>query len=107
MATLRVLPIKDGVNQRSSWAVEKSGARVSTHVKKSAAKRTARQKASEGDTLVVHRTDGTIQSTTTVSSSKGGRSSSTSKTQGGGRPGGLPGYGRQTFERGISDAFDY
>jgi len=60
MATYRVTPLPDGVNQRYGWQVKKNGRRVSKHTKKSAAKRTARSKAGMGDNVVIHRTDGTV-----------------------------------------------
>jgi hypothetical protein len=59
MATYRVTPLPDGVDQRGSWQVKKNGRRVSTHLKKSAAKREARRKAGPSDSVVLHRTDGT------------------------------------------------
>lgn len=62
MATYRVTPLSDGTDQRSNWQVKKNGSRVSTHVKKSAAKRTARRKAGDGDEVLLHRTDGTQMS---------------------------------------------
>lgn len=76
MATYRVLPLDDGVDQRSSWQVTKNGSRVSTHIKKSAAKREARRRAGPADEIIVHRTSGTIigaTSTSEGSSSSGGR----------------------------------
>jgi hypothetical protein len=60
MAVYRVTPLPDGVSQRSSWQIKKSGRRISTHTKKSAAKRKARSKASRGDSVVIHRKDGTV-----------------------------------------------
>lgn len=66
MATIKVLPLPDTTSMRGSWQVKKSGRRVSSHRKKSAAKRKAKQKASSGDTLQIRRSNGTIQSTTTV-----------------------------------------
>lgn len=60
MATFSVVPLKDGVDMRSNWAVKKNGSRISSHTKKSAALRKARSKASAGDRVVVHRTDGSI-----------------------------------------------
>lgn len=61
MTTYSVAPLPDGVEQRGSWQVKAGGRRVSTHLKKSAAKRMARRKAGSGDELVIMRTDGTIQ----------------------------------------------
>lgn len=59
MATYRVTPLPDTVDQRGSWQVLKNGSRISTHVKKSAAKRTAQRKAGPDDEVLLHRTDGT------------------------------------------------
>lgn len=64
--TVRVQPLPDGVDQRSSWQVKVSGARVSSHTQKSAALSMARQKASDGDRLVVHGTNGQILRDVTV-----------------------------------------
>jgi hypothetical protein len=97
MATYRVMPANDGLDMRSNWIVMLDGRTVSNHVKKSAAVRTARKKASLGDELVIHRTDGTIQETRTVSGSRGGQESSSS---------GGTAYGLATFKNGIADAFD-
>lgn len=60
MGTYRVLPLPDGVSQRYGWQVKKDGRRISKHTKKSAARRKARQKAGQMDSVVVHRTDGTV-----------------------------------------------
>ncbi|MGK7297340.1 MAG: DUF2188 domain-containing protein [Candidatus Wenzhouxiangella sp. M2_3B_020] len=60
MATYRVVPLPDGVSQRYGWQVKKNGRRVSKHTKKSAAKRSARSKASSRDSVVMHRKDGTV-----------------------------------------------
>jgi hypothetical protein len=59
MATYRVTPLPDGVDQRGSWQVKKNGRRVSAHLKKRAAKREARRRADPDDSIVLHRTDGT------------------------------------------------
>lgn len=59
MATYRVTPLPDGVSQRYGWQVQKNGSRVSKHTKKSAAKRTANEKAGQNDSVIVHRKDGT------------------------------------------------
>ena len=90
-----VLPADDGVDMRSNWQVKKNGTTKSTHTKKSAAKRSARQMASPGDTLQIRRTDGSIQSTSTVTRASGS-SDSEDNNGGGGR---LPGMG--TFKTGI------
>lgn len=60
MATYRVTPLPDDVDQRGSWQVKKNGRRISPHVKKSAAKRRARREAGKMDSVVLHRTDGTV-----------------------------------------------
>lgn len=60
MATYRVIPLPDGSSQRSNWQVQKNGRTISKHVKKSAAKRKARSKAGSNDSVVMHRTDGTV-----------------------------------------------
>lgn len=66
MATVAVRPLPDGVSQRSNWQVVKSGRRKSTHTKKSAAKRKAKQLASAGDSLKIHRQNGQVQDVRTV-----------------------------------------
>jgi hypothetical protein len=60
MATYRVTPLPDGTSQAYGWQVQKNGRRVSKHYKKSAAKRKAREMANGPDSVVVHRTDGTV-----------------------------------------------
>lgn len=60
MATVRVLPLPDGTDQRSSWQVQKSGRRVSTHVKKTAALREAKRAADSGDSVYIHGTNGEV-----------------------------------------------
>lgn len=60
MATYRVLPLPDGVDNRRSWQVKKNGRRISKHEKKSAAKRKARRKAGRNDSVILHRTNGTV-----------------------------------------------
>lgn len=64
--TVKVLPLPDTTSQRGNWQVQVSGRRVSTHLKKSAARRRARRAASDGDSMVIHRLDGTIQDRKTV-----------------------------------------
>lgn len=59
MATYRVTPLPDGVDQRYGWQVKRNGRRISKHIKKSAAKRNARSEAGPKDNVVLHRTDGT------------------------------------------------
>lgn len=60
MATYRVLPLPDDVDMRSNWQVQKNGRRVSQHTKKSAAEREARRQAGSNDSVILHRTDGTV-----------------------------------------------
>lgn len=60
MATYRVTPLPDAIDQSYGWQVKKNGRRVSTHYKKSAAKREAGRQAGQNDSVVLHRTDGTI-----------------------------------------------
>ena len=55
MGTYRVKPAGN------RWLVTKSGRTVSRHNKKSRAKSSASSKASTGDSIVIHRSDGTIQ----------------------------------------------
>lgn len=66
MATIRVQPLPDGVNMRGSWQVKVSGTRVSTHLKKSAAKRRAKRESSMGDQVVIHGTNGQVLDSRTV-----------------------------------------
>lgn len=66
MATVRVVPLPDTVDMRGSWQVKKNGRRVSTHLKKSAAKDRAQREAAPGDLLVVHGTGGQILDIRTV-----------------------------------------
>jgi len=63
MATYSVLPLPDSTSMRGSWQVKKGNRRVSKHRKKSAAKRRAKREASMGDTIRIHRSNGTIQNT--------------------------------------------
>lgn len=61
MATYRVLPLPDGTSQNYGWQVQKNGRRISKHYKKSGAKRKASNKAGRGDSVILHRKDGTVQ----------------------------------------------
>lgn len=61
MTTYRVMPLPDGTDLRGSWQVKKGGRQISTHRKKSAAKRKAQRKAGEMDNVIVHRLNGTVQ----------------------------------------------
>lgn len=60
MTTYRVTPLPDGTDQRYGWQVQANGTRVSKHTKKSAAKREARRRADSADSVILHRTDGTV-----------------------------------------------
>jgi len=66
MAQYRVLPRDDGHDYQSSWMVHKNGSMKSPHTTKEAAKNAARGYASDGDELVIHRQNGTIQKRVTV-----------------------------------------
>lgn len=66
MATYRVQPLPDGTSLRGNWQLKKSGKRVSKHLKQSAAIDKAYRKASEGDTLIIHKTDGEVRDERTV-----------------------------------------
>jgi len=90
MATYEVRPLPDGESLRGNWQVRRGMDRVSMHTKKSAAKREARRKASDGAVLKVHRVDGTVQSNQTVraaSVSNGSDGRGDGLFGGGGRPG--------------------
>lgn len=60
MATYRVTPLPDGTSQRYGWQVKKGSRRLSKHYKKSGAKRAAKRAASAADSIIIHRTDGTV-----------------------------------------------
>ncbi len=60
MATYRVTPLPDSIDQRYGWQVKKNGRRLSTHYKKSGAKRRAKREAGMNDSVILHRTDGTV-----------------------------------------------
>lgn len=77
--TVSVRPRDDGHDFQESWMVHSQGQMKSNHTTKSAAKSAAREIANEGDTLVIHRTDGTIQERKTVR--KGRSDSSDDKGQ--------------------------
>lgn len=55
MSTYRVKPAGN------RWLVTKSGRTVSRHNKKSRAKSAASKKADSGDSVIIHRANGTIQ----------------------------------------------
>jgi len=57
MAQIRVKPSANG------WRVTKHGQTKSRHRKKSRAKQKAKRLAGSGDTVTIHRSNGTIQTT--------------------------------------------
>jgi len=67
----------------------------SSHVKKSAAVNKAREYASNGDTLQIRKTDGTIQKTVTVRNASDSESTEDNRL--------IP--GEALFETGVSDFF--
>lgn len=58
MAIIQVIPLPDGVDQQSNWQVVENGRRISTHTKKSAAKRKAKSRAGPHDQVIVSGTSG-------------------------------------------------
>jgi len=94
MKKVSVRPATDGIDMRSNWMVHVGGKMKSTHTKKSAAVRQAREFASEGDTLEIRRTDGTIQETVTVRNASGSEQQDNPL---------IP--GEALFETGVSDFF--
>jgi len=66
MKTVTVLPRDDGQDFQNSWMVHVNGKMKSPHVTKQAAINAARGYASDGDTLEIRRTDGSIQDRRTV-----------------------------------------
>lgn len=60
MGTYRVTP------NGNKWSVEKNGRTVSSHRKKRRARNAAKKKASPGDKVVIHRSNGTIMDRRTV-----------------------------------------
>lgn len=67
MAVYHVVPDADGDTQRYGWKVTKVNVgRKSNHTKKSAALRKAERLASKGDSIIVHRTNGTVQRSISV-----------------------------------------
>ena len=71
---IAVSPLKDNVDQRGSWQVTVNGRRKSAHTKKTAAKREARRVANIGDTIQIHRTDGSVQTKKKYQGGSGGSS---------------------------------
>jgi len=66
MTTVTVLPRDDGADFQNSWMVHSGSQMKSNHTTKQAAKNAAREYASDGDTLEIRRTDGSIQKRSTV-----------------------------------------
>jgi hypothetical protein len=66
MTVVTVLPRDDGHDFQQSWMVHVSGQMKSNHTTKQAAKNKAREVASDGDTLEIRRSDGTVQKRVTV-----------------------------------------
>jgi len=99
MTKYTVLPRNDGQDFRNSWMIHKNGQMKSNHTTKQAAVNAARSMATEGDTLEIRRTDGTIQKRVTV---QGSSSSSSSQEESAGfmvpGVGSNPGYGEGTLE---------
>lgn len=60
MATYRVTPLPDGIDQRYGWQVKKAGRRVSSHYKKSGALSRAKREASSSDSIVIHNLQGQV-----------------------------------------------
>jgi len=96
--TVAVLPRDDGQDFQESWMVHVSGKMKSNHTTKQAATNAAREYANEGDTLEIRRTDGTIQSKSTV------RSSGDDEPEKGGLMPSSPNkYGEATRKIGVED----
>jgi hypothetical protein len=93
--SFKVLPRKDGVDFQGSWKVTRSDGKETPATTKQAAINKAYNMGDKGDTLQIHRTDGTIQETRTMQGS-----GETSDERSMFAP---PGTG--TFETSISDAF--
>jgi len=64
--TVQVLPRDDGHDFQGSWMIHAGGQMKSNHTTKQAARNAARRVANQGDEMIVHRTDGTIQERFTV-----------------------------------------
>jgi len=98
MKTVTVLPRDDGQDFQNSWMVHVSSKMKSNHTTKQAAVNAARDYASDGDTLEIRRTDGSIQKRVTVQKASGG--SDTSEESGVGFPGfgGNSDYGEGTMD---------
>jgi len=81
MARVKVQPANDGHNMRGNWEVVGRG-KVEGYTKKKTAMKNARRIANDGDTLVIKRTNGTIQDTRTVQKGRGGSKESGDTTGG-------------------------
>jgi hypothetical protein len=102
MQTLRVLPRDDGQDFQGSWMLHISGKMKSNHTTKQAAKNAARRHASDGDRLIVHRQDGTIQKDITVRDSSG---SDTEEKRRFGLPINSGGFGQDTKNTAVDQFF--
>jgi hypothetical protein len=80
--------------------VHVSGKMKSNHTTKQAAKNAARDYASDGDTLEIRRTDGSIQKRVTVQKASSGSESDES----GGF--GIPGFGNKDYGKGTMEVND-
>jgi len=99
--TIRVIPRTDGADFQESWKVQVSGADKSNHTTKQAAKNTARGYASDGDTLIIHRTNGTVQTRVTVRDASSGDSEDSQF----GIPLGGGGFGTDTKNTAVDQFF--
>jgi len=97
-----VRPRTDGQDFQGSWMVHKGNKMKTNHTTKEAAINEAYRRANKGDTLRIHRQDGTIQDTRTVRGGSDGQE----ETQSAGIPGLGGGYGKGTFEEGVSNFFE-
>jgi len=95
-----VLPRDDGADFQQSWMVHKNGRMQDNYTTKEAATNDARAMANEGDTLEIRRTDGTIQSKTTVRGSAGDE-----PEKGSLMPSSPNKYGEATKRIGVQDFF--
>jgi len=99
MAVVTVLPRDDGHDFQQSWMVHVSGQMKSNHTTKQAAKNKAREVASDGDTLEIRRSDGTVQKRVTVrAASADSDSDHEAKGLGFGLPEGRDDYGMGVIE---------
>lgn len=99
--TVKVLPRDDGVDFQQSWKTTVDGKPEGSHTTKRAAENAARRVANVGDTLVIYRQDGTVQSRSTVQ----GSSSSSGSDGGAGMPWGKKWAGDHASEATGIDLF--